>query len=64
MIFLLCIPFIAIGYILYRFSTPVENIDIPKAYLKVEGFDLENPKYTDPLLCENFVSEIEKYKDA
>ena len=42
----------------------MENIDIPKPYLQIEGFDLENPKYTDPLLCENFISEIEKYKDA
>lgn len=64
MILVLSIPFIGMGYILYRFSARVENIDIPKTYLKIEGFDLENPKYTDPLLCQKFVSEVEKYKDA
>jgi hypothetical protein len=38
--------------------TPVIPLDIPEGYFKIDGFDLDNPTYTDEKICRDFESEI------
>jgi len=38
---------------------PVIPLDIPEGYFKIDGFDLDNPAYTDEKICENLKKEAE-----
>lgn len=64
-IFLVSIfPIIILWWLMIALYKPVVPLDLPDWYFKMDGFDFDNPTYTDQKICKNFESEIWKMNET